>query len=70
MSEMIIVECDYKDGECSERFEGFSMTGSTDSSRRKYLQKEGWSVNNDEGNHYCPKHKEHTEPQNGKENIV
>lgn len=53
MSEMIVVECDYEDGNCIERFSGFSMTAS-ESCRKKYLENEGWLVRDDK--HYCPLH--------------
>ena len=55
MSEMIVVECDYLDGKCLERFEGFSMTASTEA-KKNYLQDEGWFVRDNK--HYCPAHKE------------
>lgn len=55
MSEMIIVECDYKDGECLERLEGFQLTAS-ERFRHHFLRNEGWLVVGEK--HYCPKHKE------------
>lgn len=53
MSEMIVIQCDYLDGKCSERFEGFSMTSSI-RDRESYLQDEGWFAQGDR--HYCPAH--------------
>lgn len=56
MSEMLIVECDYKDGECLARFEGFN-TETSDTVRNKMLEEDyGWLVR--DGKHYCPSHKE------------
>jgi len=54
MSEMIIIECDHEDGECSERFEGFALNA-TDKFKQNHLQEEGWLAQDDK--HYCPKHK-------------
>ena len=56
MSEMIIVECDYKDGECSERFEGFNPSASESAKQDMLQQDYGWLVI--DGKHYCPKHRE------------
>lgn len=56
MSEMIIIQCDYKDGECLERFEGFLLTDDNAIFRNKYLSKKGWLVQ--DSKHYCPEHKE------------
>lgn len=55
MSEMIIIECDYEDGGCLERFEGFTLLSSK-GSRNDILKQAGWLVRDDE--HYCPLHKE------------
>ena len=55
MSEMIIIQCDYKDGECNERFEGFGLN-TTDSYREQYLIKSGWFVQDDR--HFCPLHEQ------------
>ena len=54
MGEMIVVECDYGDGECLERYEGFSMHADR-WFRSRMLIKNGWTVVDDK--HYCPKHK-------------
>jgi len=54
MSEMIVVECDYQDDECAERFEGFSLPTS-DRFKQYYLQKKGWLCK--DGKHYCPLHR-------------
>ncbi len=55
MSEMVVIECDYGDGECLERFEGFNLRA-TDRERQDYLRQEkGWLVQ--DGKHYCPLHK-------------
>ncbi|KKL72385.1 hypothetical protein LCGC14_2085410 [marine sediment metagenome] len=66
MSEMVIVECDYRSGECLERFEGFRIE-ITDRAKHECLTKRGWLVR--DGKHYCPKHREQilTENNNGKE---
>ncbi len=55
MSEILIIECDYGDGECLERFDGF-MPNIDDTFRKSHLHIEGWLVQDDK--HYCPKHKE------------
>ena len=60
MSEMIVIECDYKEGECLERSEGFALS-STDIFRRDYLLKKGWLVQNNK--HYCPQHKKEKETE-------
>ena len=60
MSEMIIVECDYKDGECLERYEGFSLQAN-ESFREKNLKEAGWSLQDDK--HYCPLHKQSKESE-------
>lgn len=55
MSQMIIIECDYMDGECLKRFEGFTVNAS-DEAKNKILEEDyGWLVR--ESKHYCPIHK-------------
>jgi hypothetical protein len=59
MSEMIVIECDYKDGECLERFAGF-VVEITDRAKKEHLNKIGWLIR--EGKHYCPLHCQEVKP--------
>ena len=55
MSEILIIECDFEDGDCTERFDGFSSSASN-IFKRGHLLKAGWFISDDK--HYCPAHKE------------
>lgn len=53
MSESIVIDCDYGNGECFERFDGFRITASMNT-RDEILESQGWAIV--DGDHFCPKH--------------